>query len=456
MDDAANLNDGPGAPELGQVADGGGNPPPPAQNNAGTTPFYESKVPAAVWILIIVVAVCAAVYYSMVPGDKLNVFATAEQHPDTTSNTRPYTVRGHVMTTDGPTAARVWAIAADDHGNRLTFTTRSGYAAADGSFELARIPEKLNGEAPTVSICVYAIVPAMAQGAPPLTGKDMHVIINKQESRLIQLPPQVFLLLLIIFALSILIGVFQVAKNEVSLRKTRYYAMTLLAISLMGSMVAYLAAGFTYVNSVGKREDILSVGFANIFKGSYAKGVPEEWVFSLTAPAGLNQTPTAPTDPKKPASGPEVTRGFGAPFWVLMMSVLGGCLFTLSLLVKQVKTPVDFTDCSGYHIRLEEILRHQFYVLFSPVGAIFVYQLLVAAEMVSNPVTVALASVAAGVGLNLIMDRALETIEGVLARSRASATVNFAGVPANQAPPPVTDNNAGSMPLPGAQQITGF
>src|SRR5690606_12158615 len=136
--------------------------------------------------------------------------------------------------------------------------------------------------------------------------------------------------------------------------------------------------------------DVISLGFANIFRGTYVKDQPPEWLFSLTSP-WVNVE-----------SG--VASGFGAPLWLLLLAVLGSGVFTVALLVKHVKDPIDFRDDTPFRARVEEIVRHQFYVLFSPLGAVLVYQLMVAAGAGAVQATVAITIFAAGIAVNMLLD----------------------------------------------------
>lgn len=58
------------------------------------------------------------------------------------------------------------------------------------------------------------------------------------------------------------------------------------------------------------------------------KDIQSEWIFSFTSPNSDNLSV-------------EPTRGFGAPMWTLLLSVIGSTVFTFSLLVKQVKDPFN-------------------------------------------------------------------------------------------------------------------
>src|SRR5439155_2297596 len=88
--------------------------------------------------------------------------------------------------------------------------------------------------------------------------------------------------------------------------RVKYFFSILLAFSFTGAMIVYLSLGLRWVNTVGKPGEILSLGFASIYQGKYAKDVSPEWLFSLTSP-GLPKTATAGESPvgssAQPAAG---------------------------------------------------------------------------------------------------------------------------------------------------------
>ena len=98
----------------------------------------------------------------------------------------------------------------------------------------------------------------------------------------------------------------------------------------------------------------------------------------------------------RPRLDPPPVRGFGAPLWVLLLAVLGVGLRTMSIIVNEISHEPDFHDPQAVRARIELMVRHQFFMLFAPLGAIFVYQFLVMAESASQPSTVALVSLGAG------------------------------------------------------------
>ena len=163
-------------------------------------------------------------------------------------------------------------------------------------------------------------------------------------------------------------------------------------------MVVYISAGLLYVSVSAAPGDALSLGFATIFQGKYVKDVGAEWLFSLTAPGAPN----------------ELVTGLGAPLWVLLLSVLGSGVYTISLVVNLISGKVDLDSAEAVRAQVQEIVKHQFYILFSPLGAVIVYELLVLAGSASKTVTVGIAAIAAGVALNLILNKAIKSVTDLL------------------------------------------
>ncbi len=130
------------------------------------------------------------------------------------------------------------------------------------------------------------------------------------------------------------------------------------------------------------------MGFASLFRGRYTGDVDKEWLISLTA---------APA-----TSGP--APGQAAP--VTNARPRGSATFPAS-----TKPERDAVKA-----REEKIVRHQFLILFSPLSAIFVYQMLVAANTASQPLAVAVAMLGAGPVLNALLDKAVTTAQGFVSK----------------------------------------
>jgi hypothetical protein len=264
-------------------------------------------------------------------------------------------------------------------------------------------------------------------------------------------------------------------------RRLQYYISVFSAVALTMAMIVIIAISLKNINNRGgelggaKRNVVLSLGFAHVFKGSYVRALDPEWLFSFTtyrlkhsrpddddqdpslgrtmvtvpvapspdggvppaappvkvgatAPAGPQgaaspakpaaesakaptSLPAKPPEPaEKPATSEElVVQGLGAPLWVLLLSVLGAAVLTISMVVSWVRDPLDFGDEKSLRQRLESIVRHQFYVIFAPIGSVFVYQTLIVSQAASQPLMVGLAAFGSGMALNRLLDAALDT-----------------------------------------------
>lgn len=106
--------------------------------------------------------------------------------------------------------------------------------------------------------------------------------------------------------------------------------------------------------------------------------------------------------------------GFYAPLWVILLAVLGAAVLTISVLVKEVSERPSLGDSEELQRRVGKILQHQYYILFAPFGAVFVYQGLETAEMVQNDLTVGLAAFGAGLALNVLLQRAVDLAKNAL------------------------------------------
>lgn len=87
--------------------------------------------------------------------------------------------------------------------------------------------------------------------------------------------------------------------------------------------------------------------------------------------------------------------------------MLGAAVITVEVLVTEVGEPPELASQSDLRRRVGRILKHQFYILFAPLGAIFVYVGLAAAGAEQHTLTVGLAAFGAGLTLNLVLKRAL-------------------------------------------------
>jgi hypothetical protein len=318
-------------------------------------------------------------------------------------------ISGRVMYEDRGLRATVSAIASNNLGNRVAAPSEPTDTA--GYFTLKPIRDRLSSDSTRGGLSEVTV---FARGTRPgdtttVRGEETLRLTTQARTRWVRLPPSIMLTVVAIFLVSVVVGIWHTQTNIA--RRVQYYGTIALAFLLTTAVITFISLGLRRVNATGAEGDVIALGFANVYKGTYVKDMPPEWLFSLTAPW-------------QPATGtPQVARGFGAPLWALLLSVFGAGLFTMRLIVQQVKAPVDVTNLKEFRDRLQDVVLHQFYIFFAPVGAVFTYQLLVAGGAASVETTVALAMLAAGATLNALLDRAIAAAQSAVeGRRRAQET----------------------------------
>lgn len=186
---------------------------------------------------------------------------------------------------------------------------------------------------------------------------------------------------------------------------------------LLGSVAAIWALGvltvaITAVSKTATMGQVHSVGFASLYYGTFTPEGPSSWLVSLTDP---------PLDaPAAAGTGAGLTSGLGAPLWALFLAQIGSVLYMLVFIASFI--PADRLNTEKKRVEgARGILVHQFYVVFSPLGAVFVYQLLVAGGAADGPATAALILLAAGLSLTYLLERAREGLVGAAARRRTDS-----------------------------------
>jgi hypothetical protein len=364
-----------------------------------------------------------------------------------------WVIRGRVLRDHAPApGVRVWAVMKDQRGNRTSPAV--AYTDEQGSYALGPFVMKI-GPYPVTEVSLHTWAPLPPgifnwfRGAQGATGEEV-LIVGQGSLRRVKFSS---------WGLIVPAGIFVASMTVAFLGEGARWAYKLAMASafiLTGVMILAISAGLSYVHSTGEKNEILSLGFASLFRGQYVEPAEPEWLFSLTAPRALPNRPTEapaqranPPDAKAKAAGaaappggeagrdrptpgtlppanalapamdatagsperpdPPLVRGFGAPLWVLLLAVIGVGLRTMSIIVNEISHEPNFTDQQAVRCRIELIVRHQFFMLFAPLGAIFVYQFLVMAESASQPSTVALVSLGAGLTLTTLIERALAT-----------------------------------------------
>jgi len=212
----------------------------------------------------------------------------------------------------------------------------------------------------------------------------------------------------------------------------KYYLCISLALLFTVSMV-YLIGVTSLELSNASKEHPTPLGFAYVYFDSYVKDAPDDWNFSLTAPATIPAPKIA--EPRVDISSTTAAAalraidhtnpatGFGAPFWVLMLSVIGSGLYTIKLVVDNVRKGSTYSP-EEVRSTAADIIQHQFYILFSPLGSIFVYQTLLLAGIGTKPLTVAIAALASGIALNVVLKKAWDTVAKILQNDQPPNSVN--------------------------------
>jgi hypothetical protein len=383
--------------------------------------------------LILIVSFGISAVSALAEKKGIEIVAHAGPMDDST-----FVLRGSVLTDSGPISnAKVWAVLRDLRGGSASPPAVTTGPA--GGFEMESLPLQL-GESDITQASLYTRVTQGDDGqAEPLRGEATVNITSTGSFRTVTLSAWALAFLPAIFLVSIVVPFIPGAPGQI-----RYVFTILMAFLFTVGMVASISMGLQKVNSTGTRGDVLSMGFASMFRGSYVDGVQEEWLFSFTEPnerfvltAPREAAPTVLTldttsaagaveerkQQDEPASGEKAAliQGFGAPLWVLLLAVYGAGLLTVAMIVSEIQNKPTAADPQKlpdeYRKRMGKVVRHQFYILFAPIGAVFVYQLLVMSDAAAKPVTVALAALGAGASMNLLLEQAVKYTKNLIEKS---------------------------------------
>lgn len=306
----------------------------------------------------------------------------------------PWSVDGRVIYKGiFPEGAAVWAIA--ERADGQTFAPSSVLTDTTGAFRLGPIPSEFGEREATITIRARAEI-VEEEDSVVREGRSSIGWGGGTGGR-IDLPVNVWLIVGL-FSFSILIAYWPWPDNW-RWQTAKQVVIVALAFVLTASLLYQWGVGLMRVDSM--TSDLpdgqsLRLGIGTIFRGTYVPGSSEDWVFSLTERAVDEE------------SG--LILGFGAPLWGILLSVVGAAVFTVWLIVRGIAEDARSLTAKLAKQRVGEIVLHEFYIVFAPVGAILVYQAAVAAGMAAEPVTVGLVLLAAGVGLNVILNYALDRL----------------------------------------------
>lgn len=400
-------------------------------NNGNESGIQKKYLTSDIIVLVIILVILGILTFlsffgKVISKDKLTITANLS-----IVNENTWKMRGRVIFDNGVPvdSARVWIILKGKGGNDDSPPT--GYTKKDGEFDFDSLPIYVGVTTPKQAQSLNKSYNPKRVASPKKDAegdtspgevargdtssseyrdrvKEVNVNVYlpdediKGEKKIMlegsgfspdQITPWHLVLLIMIFLISIVVPFLKVSP------RLKHSLSLILAFMFTIGLILFIWVGISYVSDF-QEDDVLLVGIGNIYKGHYDKGIEEDWLFSLTAPKGKDGTP-----------------GFGVPLWVLLLSVVGASLFTVSIIVSEIKKrpnfdklgkdPPDEKEREKFREKLENIVRHQFYMLFSPLGAIFIYQLLIMAKAADQPVTVAIAALGAGSTINILLDKAV-------------------------------------------------
>ncbi len=349
---------------------------------------------------------------------KLDVVASAELikgtvHEDGSVTEDSWQIDGRVLYDGTPiNGADVWAIVSNTQGDEVAPDVAT--TAGGGRFVIADIPLRLGSSRrnETSDATVFAKVKVkLGEELIEERGEQPVKLSSVGQIRWIEVPFSTLLSLTLIFVTSIVIAVVQLPPGTFRL-KLKYFGSVFLAFLFTFTIIGYISLGLQSVNASASPGEVQTLGFANIYYGSYVTDIEPEWVLSLTTPDLGSVDAIGELE--------MLTRGFGAPLWTLLLAVIGAGAFTIFIIVRDIKTPLDFNNIEAVRGRIQQAVKHQFYILFAPIAAIIVYQVLVLAGAASQYVTVGLATLGAGVGLSTILDKILRSLHGLFIDSPAT------------------------------------
>lgn len=361
--------------------------------------------------------------------------AAPDDGADGPDGPRSHSITGRVTHAGNPLPdVIVWAVIEDTFGNRVS--SDSDKTMPDGNFTLS-YTLTTGGKVAGVSIFAREVTGDAVRPSPLqrlwrlLTGLSDEAREGRERLRIDQttgavrrtVQLKVHRLLVIV---PVGIFLFSVLNAFVIVRRWVRFGYLLAlgsSVALTVTMITVIAVGLYQVSASEESEDVVSLGFASILRGTYVKDGTPQTLFTLTTPRKVDQA----------AAADEPEKGFGAPLWVMLLSVAGAGLLTMALVVREAGdlppremlaryvneeqveeylaargATVQPGALTGVSDRIKVMLEHQFYMMFAPLGAVFVYQLLVLAEAAGSPVTVAIAAMGSGASLNKLLQVAVQ------------------------------------------------
>lgn len=386
--------------------------------------------------LILVFAIFGGAIFSLIykltaQPEKLDIVAHFKS-----LNNDDFLLKGRVLFKGEPVdSALVWAILEDDKRNKCSppgeFTDQYGeFEIQSDSVLLDKVTE--------VTVHARADVKSYKAG---LKGEDL--LLGEEK---IKLELGTFIIFPVMFVFSFIVPFLTLNP------RSKYFICIVSAIVFAFGIIGVVGAGLYQLESMNlPPEAELDLGFASIIYETYVQDVEPEWIFTLSSP--------------KYDENEIIISSFGVPLWILLLSVVGAAVLTVSIVVQEIKDRPNFyllysilksekkdkplsdlfysilkrgrktnspaeqpesnepenpnqeaaqKELMEFRGKLERIIRHQFQILFSPIGAIFVYQSLVLTDAANNLIAVGFAAFGAGAAISLILDRAIVYAQGIV------------------------------------------
>ena len=404
----------------------------------GVTDFVKSwandprKFLASVFHLLVVIGVLIWILWlylgPQMKGPTLKITANVEKN-----GTTAYDLKGRVRKTEDGSQVRdaqVWVVL--EYGDAGRVSPPDVKTDEHGGFTVSSIETQI-GRSALMDIEINAVfedVNTMTGRRKIFKGAHKHRVADKggTRPRIVDFPFRSFGILPFIFFASLLVPFIGKAGSF------RHAVSLILAVLFTVAMIAYIAVGLRFVHSM-EPDEILNLGWASVFNGTYIHDIQPEWLISISSPVLSTANLGVAGEEILPASG------FGAPLWVLLLAVIGAALLTVSLMVKEIGARPDVDDETEMRKSGERIVRHQFFIFFAPLGAIFIYQLLLAGKAANEPITVAIAALGAGATLNALLNRAIAESQKMVGWGAKSENNNGGNNNQNQSSGNDSNNN---------------
>ena len=299
-------------------------------------------------------------------------------------------------------SVQVWAVARDVSGN--SFCPETALSGNDGCVDLGPIPTVI-GPDMSIRISRIKVQACYHDGGMQTINESVVLRMDRPKNSVnISVSKNECLVLGLIFLVSILVAI--VRTKWKWLQQAKYTILVILTLLMCAGVIYVFMEGAKVVDTLEQETGSTSVslGFVQMVKASYFPDrSPDEWIVALTAPEGE-------------------TLGFGAPLWVILVSVVGAVLISTGVIIKSLRSLAESvsgstsTEVPKMDIQAEvhKLVKHQLFILFAPIGAIFLYQIMLLTGTAEENLTVGVAALAAGGGLGLLLRKAHKAVTKLL------------------------------------------